>query len=724
MFFTLFKIILFSIMRLLLLSILTFILTEGSLTAAETSGCSVCDAIKRRHKGSGCGLCDAIKWRERQNTGAVCCEAVIASCKACKVGVSVEEYCLKDENKYVNGCCKIRDDCANVCTADVQRCPDGTEWGRDENCAFPTCPEELCPAGCQTWFDGCNTCKCDSDGKKTCTRKYCFQLQDSKCMDSEQSGQNYNCNTKEIWSAEKRQWCCLNNRLGCCPEVKCAAPKPGCTRTRVDDINDFGCALYPCGKDECPDRTTKNPQISIKDTRGLERFTTQDSDTTKVTLQIMDTKGIPRVSIGGAQQISMENTDNIVRRRNIVRAIVDAAEGSAMNFEDAGLSDEADAHMEVRLITDVVFSKVRAKTKTNPTDCTEADINLVRDDTNKMAFEIVLDKVNDQSFKCYNGKPLSLLTLKTNQPDSKNEYEARCWTEGNNWETKGMYEEGEHFTCQGLPKYKNFVASDLGAMAVTQEEELSAGVCQSATDCGTHTDAYCQYECTDNKCVQRCEASVACEGSFGTCRSDCKQAYSIIRQAANGGDACAHTAGDTQDCTGGQCVPEPDVTFGPGVPKIEACWEDSVTVLWEGTHNLVETESAECDSNVIKTWTNHETTGYRQQFTNLGGQYRGQTRYFKCSTHCGKNKARFEVYCPLIVDPGKPVTVNTAGSNLEWPGLIVAVSVAALLVIFMAFILCPRPKRVQRTQYQALSQDDGLQKPGQQAEVLNLRWLP
>lgn len=711
-------------MRLLLLSILTFILTEGSLTAAETSGCSVCDAIKRRHKGSGCGLCDAIKWRERQNTGAVCCEAVIASCKACKVGVSVEEYCLKDENKYVNGCCKIRDDCANVCTADVQRCPDGTEWGRDENCAFPTCPEELCPAGCQTWFDGCNTCKCDSDGKKTCTRKYCFQLQDSKCMDSEQSGQNYNCNTKEIWSAEKRQWCCLNNRLGCCPEVKCAAPKPGCTRTRVDDINDFGCALYPCGKDECPDRTTKNPQISIKDTRGLERFTTQDSDTTKVTLQIMDTKGIPRVSIGGAQQISMENTDNIVRRRNIVRAIVDAAEGSAMNFEDAGLSDEADAHMEVRLITDVVFSKVRAKTKTNPTDCTEADINLVRDDTNKMAFEIVLDKVNDQSFKCYNGKPLSLLTLKTNQPDSKNEYEARCWTEGNNWETKGMYEEGEHFTCQGLPKYKNFVASDLGAMAVTQEEELSAGVCQSATDCGTHTDAYCQYECTDNKCVQRCEASVACEGSFGTCRSDCKQAYSIIRQAANGGDACAHTAGDTQDCTGGQCVPEPDVTFGPGVPKIEACWEDSVTVLWEGTHNLVETESAECDSNVIKTWTNHETTGYRQQFTNLGGQYRGQTRYFKCSTHCGKNKARFEVYCPLIVDPGKPVTVNTAGSNLEWPGLIVAVSVAALLVIFMAFILCPRPKRVQRTQYQALSQDDGLQKPGQQAEVLNLRWLP
>ena len=136
-------------MRLLLLSILTFILTEGSLTAAETSGCSVCDAIKRRHKGSGCGLCDAIKWRERENKGAVCCEAVIASCKACKVGVSVEEYCLKDENKYVNGCCKIRDDCANVCTADVQRCPDGTEWGRDENCAFPTCPEELCPAGCQ-----------------------------------------------------------------------------------------------------------------------------------------------------------------------------------------------------------------------------------------------------------------------------------------------------------------------------------------------------------------------------------------------------------------------------------------------------------------------------------------------------------------------------------------------------------------------------------------------
>ena len=174
--------------------------------------------------------------------------------------------------------------------------------------------------------------------------------------------------------------------------------------------------------------------------------------------------------------------------------------------------------------------------------------------------------------------------------------------------------------------------------------------------------------------------------------------------------------------------PDPDVTFGPGVPKIEACSEDSVTVLWEGTHNLVETESAECDSNVTETWLTwdeRETTGYKKTFHNLGGQYRGQTRYFQCSVHCGEKNARFEVHCPLIVDPDRPVTVNTSGSNLEIPAMIVAVSVGALLAILLAFIMCPRPKepgnsQPDKSQYHALSQED----KEEQAELKPLKWIP
>ena len=87
-----------------------------------------------------------------------CCEAMVASCKACKLKQTTKEYC--QNNPSVQGC---------GCTTDMKECLDGTRLSRDANCAFPMCPEEKPPEceSCVTWFDGCSTHRASCVSKKT-----------------------------------------------------------------------------------------------------------------------------------------------------------------------------------------------------------------------------------------------------------------------------------------------------------------------------------------------------------------------------------------------------------------------------------------------------------------------------------------------------------------------------------------------------------------------------
>mmetsp|Transcript_182 Transcript_182/g.581 ORF Transcript_182/g.581 Transcript_182/m.581 type:complete len:342 (-) Transcript_182:23-1048(-) len=54
-------------------------------------------------------------------------------------------------------------------------------------CARAVCLQRppTCPRGCQSFFDGCNTCTCRSDGLAICTKRFCESLQPSKCLDEE-----------------------------------------------------------------------------------------------------------------------------------------------------------------------------------------------------------------------------------------------------------------------------------------------------------------------------------------------------------------------------------------------------------------------------------------------------------------------------------------------------------------------------------------------------------
>merc|ERR1711957_1022659 len=84
-----------------------------------------------------------------------------------------------------------------------------------------------------------------------------------------------------------------------------------------------------------------------------------------------------------------------------------------------------------------------------------------------------------------------------------------------------------------------------------------------------------------------------------------------------------------------------------GMSHIEACEGDDVKVVWKGYHNIQETSEGKCDSEEIgEQISEYQDPGYEETYTNSElAAAPGQTRYFKCSSHCGENANRIEVSC-------------------------------------------------------------------------------
>ena len=84
-----------------------------------------------------------------------------------------------------------------------------------------------------------------------------------------------------------------------------------------------------------------------------------------------------------------------------------------------------------------------------------------------------------------------------------------------------------------------------------------------------------------------------------------------------------------------------------GYQQIEACPGSHINVVWEGYHNIQETQGPECNSsNIGNPIANYSSSGHEQNFTIELTASPGQTRYFKCDIHCQQTSARFEVSCP------------------------------------------------------------------------------
>ena len=167
--------------------------------------------------------------------------------------------------------------------------------------------------------------------------------------------------------------------------------------------------------------------------------------------------------------------------------------------------------------------------------------------------------------------------------------------------------------------------------------------------------------------------------------------------------------------------------FGPGVVSAEACIGDEIIIVWNGTHDLRETTRADCNSNETDNspWlTEFKNTGYNQTLIGMGGRYQGETRYYKCSAHCGIDNARIEVTGKHEIDPSRRVTVNIDGSDLEIPAVIVAWLIVVAIAVALSVVFCQRkPNKSNKTK--------NLHLLSQKVEQLNerllekpLKWIP
>ena len=214
-----------------------------------------------------------------------------------------------------------------------------------------------------------------------------------------------------------------------------------------------------------------------------------------------------------------------------------------------------------------------------------------------------------------------------------------------------------------------------------------------------------------------------CQGGFSACASTCTRSYLITRPATNGGAICTHVAGHSEFCATGDCAP-PELgtrlVFEVGdVKRINSCFGEKFTVIWNGHHNLIETPNATCRPSENDTeWVRvAKSTPFKFTSTALGGMYGGHTRYYMCNEHC-KQGARFEVYCPPEVDPNRRVTVNSATAQLETPALFVALCITGVLAVLVAMFVCPRRKKP--VAYMAVHSED----VPRTTEYKPLKWVP
>lgn len=587
-----------------------------------------------------CGQCTYTCTDSSQNSASetavvecstpACCLAMTADCLSCNLDISVEEYCRLRPNTV-------------------------------------GCPLLGCPQDCSRYFDGCNECRC-SDGLARCTKKFCAEPTNFTCHNDQPDEPEHNCQTREPWKAEKREWCCVNERVGCCPQVRCRPPMDRCNRTWSQEVNDRGCLVYPCGVDRCAARPRG---IILRDDRGIERMRTNANSTLKtfedegidaarisedgrVTIRVIDDRGRPLVEMacraGNNACLNMSTPEDVVRRRNIIKEVVDTLGPVIMSVDESGL-----ASLRISRAASVVIQPVKNK-PVNTTNCADADVDVQTFEED--AYEIVLGEKTEQFMACTSHKLLALVTLKNINLAGRSEYSVECWHPKNyKWEFVELLREGDTFTCPVLPDYTFEIASVAGLT------------------------------------------------------------YALTVPPTPQAEPPA------------PAPPAPIVVYGSGVSKIEACIEDEITVVWNGTHDLRETETADCNSNETETSPWHsefETTGYNKTFIGLGGRYQGETRYYMCSSHCGVNNARLEVTCKYTIDPQRRVTVNVAESNLEIPALIVAGAIIAIIAAALSAVFCKRAanksKRVPVKNITVTSKDvDELEK---RLSEKPLNWVP
>jgi len=150
-------------------------------------GCNTCrcDADGNPLECTGKEACEEKKKPQCLDKVVEVCPATCSSwfdgCNNCnceKVG-TVGKVCTEKK------CELFKEPSCNMynCDSEETWTPDKTAWCcKKEQKGCP--PDQVCSDGCAKWFNGCNTCKCDADGKPVnCTEEFCEKIEEPKCID-------------------------------------------------------------------------------------------------------------------------------------------------------------------------------------------------------------------------------------------------------------------------------------------------------------------------------------------------------------------------------------------------------------------------------------------------------------------------------------------------------------------------------------------------------------
>jgi len=234
------------------------------------------------------------------------------------------------------------------------------------------------------------------------------------------------------------------------------------------------------------------------------------------------------------------------------------------------------------------------------------------------------------------------------------------------------------------------------------------GVCGSTADCGGGT---CQQDtaetytcqCTAPACGEQCGDTLdecgVCDGD-GILAGDCDCNGNVNDECGvcggtgypdgacdcdgNSLDACGVCDGDGSTCAGcdgfansglvnddcgvcggdgALCGAAIAVEYGGEVRTVEACAGNLVEVSWvQGSHDIEEAADATCGGDSIDDIESTFLVPDAKRNYDIGAQP-GETRYFRCSAHCGANANRIVVTCPAPPAPAGPSTcpANTTG---------------------------------------------------------------
>jgi len=111
-------------------------------------------------------------------TGRACCYGLIASCLACREGVPVRRFCLREENRDVVDCERFWKPCCRAYNAECMSCAAGLSereyCRRPQNAHVPGCEDRPSERCCRGYKAKCMSCTAGLSEREYCATQHTF----------------------------------------------------------------------------------------------------------------------------------------------------------------------------------------------------------------------------------------------------------------------------------------------------------------------------------------------------------------------------------------------------------------------------------------------------------------------------------------------------------------------------------------------------------------------